>query len=58
MLHSVDGCILDFQSSPTFSVYRVVDGEYEVQRFRGNGSINSALFGSLELTAEPIFNPE
>jgi Uma2 family endonuclease len=40
---------------PTFSVYALVDGEYDVQRFRGNERILSSTFPGLILTAEQFF---
>lgn len=40
---------------PTISIYTLVDGEYEVQQFRGSERIVSSIFGNLELTAEQIF---
>ncbi|MCU0566132.1 MAG: Uma2 family endonuclease [Oculatellaceae cyanobacterium Prado106] len=40
---------------PTFSVYTLVDGEYEVQRFRGGDRIFSPTFPALNLTVEQTF---
>ena len=40
---------------PTFSVYRLVDGEYQVQQFRGSDRIISLAFPELNLTAEQVF---
>ncbi|BAZ32965.1 hypothetical protein NIES4074_54730 [Cylindrospermum sp. NIES-4074] len=40
---------------PTISVYSLVDGEYQVSQFRGNGWIISPTFPELSLTAEEIF---
>ena len=40
---------------PTFSVYQLVDGEYQVQQFRGGDRIASAAFPELNLTAEQVF---
>jgi Uma2 family endonuclease len=40
---------------PTFSVYELIDGEYQVQRFRGNDRIISNVFPELNLTAEQVF---
>lgn len=40
---------------PTISVYRLVDGEYEVNQFRGSGRIVSTVFPELKLTAEQVF---
>ncbi len=41
---------------PTFSVYQLVDGVYQVTQFRGNERIVSASFPELNLTANQIFN--
>ena len=43
---------------PTFTVCTLVDGEYELQQFRGNGRIISAAFPELQLTVDQLFNPE
>jgi Uma2 family endonuclease len=40
---------------PTFLVYELIDGEYQVQRFRGGDRIVSAAFPELNLTAEHVF---
>ncbi|MCC5617035.1 Uma2 family endonuclease [Nostoc sp. CHAB 5836] len=40
---------------PTVSVYYLVDGEYQVNLFRGNDRIISPTFPELNLTAEQIF---
>ncbi|MBW4564154.1 MAG: Uma2 family endonuclease [Mojavia pulchra JT2-VF2] len=40
---------------PTISVYYLVDGEYQVNLFRGTDSILSPTFPELNLTAEQIF---
>jgi Uma2 family endonuclease len=40
---------------PTISVYYLVDGEYQVNLFRGNDCIISPTFPELNLTAEQIF---
>lgn len=41
---------------PTLSVCTLVDGEYEIERFRGDRSIISPTFSSLQLTAERVLN--
>ncbi|QLE58791.1 Uma2 family endonuclease [Nostoc sp. TCL26-01] len=41
---------------PTFSVYQLIDGEYQVTQFRGSDKIISLTFPELNLTAEQIFN--
>ncbi len=41
--------------APTFSVYQLVDGEYQMQQFRGNDRIISLAFPELNLTAEQVF---
>jgi Uma2 family endonuclease len=40
---------------PTLSVYNLVDGEYEVQRFRMGERIRSTLFPELDLTVDQVF---
>lgn len=40
---------------PTFSIYSLVEGEYQVQQFRGGEIIQSQVFPELQLTAEQIF---
>jgi Uma2 family endonuclease len=40
---------------PTFSVYSLVDGEYEVQRFRLGDRIISPTFPDLMLTVDQVF---
>ncbi|HEY9849730.1 MAG TPA: Uma2 family endonuclease [Leptolyngbyaceae cyanobacterium] len=40
---------------PTFSVYQLVDGEYQVSKFQGNNMIQSPTFPNFNLTAERIF---
>ncbi|OCQ98520.1 hypothetical protein BCD67_07945 [Oscillatoriales cyanobacterium USR001] len=40
---------------PTFSVYQLVEGEYQIQQFRGSDRIESSTFPELQLTAEQIF---
>jgi Uma2 family endonuclease len=46
---------LGYPKHPTFSVYQLVDGEYEVQRFREVERIESYLFPELNLTAQQVF---
>ena len=41
---------------PTLSIYQLIDGEYQVQQFRGKDLINQSLiFPELNLTAEQVF---
>lgn len=40
---------------PTLSVYQLLEGEYEVQQFRGSDRIVSVAFPELKLTAEQVF---
>ncbi len=40
---------------PTLSVYYLMDGEYQVQTFRGNDRVISTIFPGLALTATEIF---
>jgi len=39
---------------PTVSICTLVDGEYEIQQFRGNQTVASPTFPDLELTAEQV----
>ena len=41
---------------PTLSICTLVDGEYEINLFRGNDAIVSPTFPNLNLTAEQILN--
>ncbi len=41
---------------PTFSVYQLIDEEYQVTQFRGSDRIVSATFPQLNLTAQQIFD--
>ncbi len=41
---------------PTFTVCTLVEGEYELQQFRGNDPIISPTFSKLSLTINQIFN--
>jgi Uma2 family endonuclease len=41
---------------PTLSVYQLVDGEYQVQQFRGEQPIISAAFPEFKLTPQEIFS--
>ena len=41
---------------PTFSVCRLVDGEYQISRFRGDERIISVVFPEFNLTVNRIFN--
>ncbi|MEG3838975.1 Uma2 family endonuclease [Microcoleus sp. herbarium14] len=40
---------------PTFSVYQLADGEYQVKLFRGGDRIESLIFPELNLTPEQVF---
>jgi Uma2 family endonuclease len=40
---------------PTFSVYTLIDGEYEVQRFREEDRLFSPTFPELNLTVDQVF---
>ncbi|MFP4254852.1 MAG: Uma2 family endonuclease [Halothece sp.] len=42
---------------PTLSVCTLVDGEYEIQQFRGEERIQSRIFPKLQLTVDQFFNP-
>ena len=39
---------------PTLSICTLVDGEYEIQQFRGNQTVISSTFSGLKLTAEQV----
>ncbi len=41
---------------PTISIYQLVDEEYQLQQFRGNDILISAIFPELNLTAQQIFD--
>ncbi|MCA1990719.1 MAG: Uma2 family endonuclease, partial [Coleofasciculus sp. S288] len=41
---------------PTFSVYQLVEGEYQVTQFRGDNRIESPTFPELNLTAQQVFS--
>ena len=41
---------------PTFTVCTLVDGEYELQQFRGTDRILSPTFPDLQLTVDKLFN--
>jgi len=40
----------------TFSIYQLIDGEYQVSQFRGSDKIISPTFPELNLIAEQVFN--
>ncbi|NEO23476.1 MAG: hypothetical protein F6K53_06840 [Moorea sp. SIO4A1] len=40
---------------PTLSVYQLIDGEYNVNQFRGANRILSSTFPELRLNAEQVF---
>ena len=41
---------------PTFSVYQLIDGEYQVSLFRGSDRVVSPTFGQLNLSVQQIFS--
>jgi Uma2 family endonuclease len=41
---------------PTFSVYQLIDGEYQVSLFRGSDRVVSPTFGKLNLSVQQIFS--
>jgi Uma2 family endonuclease len=49
---------IGYPKRPTFSVYQLVDGEYEVQRFREGDLIESPTFAELSLTSEQVFRAQ
>jgi Uma2 family endonuclease len=40
---------------PTFSIYQLIEGEYQVKLFREGDSIESPTFPELKLTAQQVF---
>ncbi len=46
---------IGYPKRPTFSVHQLVEGEYEVQRFREGERIESQSFPELNLTAHQVF---
>ena len=52
------GSILATIERPTFSVYQLVDGEYEVQRLHEGDRIESPTFAELSLMSERVFRAE
>lgn len=46
---------IGYPKRPTFSVYTLVDGEYDVRQFKGSDRIESRAFLELPLTAEQVF---
>jgi Uma2 family endonuclease len=40
---------------PTFSIYQLIDGEYQVKQFRGGEGIEFPTFPELKLTAQQVF---
>ena len=42
---------------PTFTVCTLVDGEYELQQFRGGDRIDSPTFPNLQLSVDQVFSP-
>ncbi len=40
---------------PTFSIYQLVEGEYQIKQFRGTDPIVSPTFPELNLTADQVF---
>ena len=43
---------------PTISIYKLIDGEYQVEYFRNNEQIKSPTFPELDLTVNQIFQGE
>jgi len=46
---------IGYPKRPTFSVYQLVEGEYEVQRFQDGSKIISPTFAELNLTSDQVF---
>jgi Uma2 family endonuclease len=49
---------IGFPKQPTFSVYSLIDEEYEVRRFRAGETIVSPTFPELNLTVDQVFAQE
>lgn len=47
---------IGFPKCPTLSIYRLVDGEYEISQYRGGDRLESPTFSELALTAEQVFD--
>ncbi len=46
---------IGFPKQPVVSVYRLADGEYQLQQFKGSAPLISSVFPALQLTADEIF---
>lgn len=46
---------IGYPKRPTFSVYQLLEGEYEVQRFQESSKIVSPTFAELNLTSDQVF---
>ena len=49
---------IGYPKRPTLSVHQLVEGEYEVQRFKDGALIESPTFAQLNLTSEQVFRAE
>ena len=49
---------IGYPKHPTLSVHQLVEGEYEVQRFKEGDLIESPTFAQLNLTSEQVFRAE
>ena len=49
---------IGYPKQPTFSVYHLVEGEYEVQRFRMSDRAFSPTFSELQLPVSDVFSAE
>jgi Uma2 family endonuclease len=49
---------IGYPKRPTLSVHQLVEGEYEVQRFKEGDLIESPTFAQLNLTSEQVFRAE
>ncbi len=49
---------IGYPKRPTLSVHQLVEGEYEVQRFKEGDLIDSPTFAQLNLTSEQVFRAE
>ena len=49
---------IGYPKHPTLSVHQLVEGEYELQRFKEGDLIESPTFAQLNLTSEQVFRAE
>lgn len=49
---------IGFPKAPTLTIYHLVEGNYQAQRFRGADKLRSPTFPNLELTADQVFHAQ